>query len=140
MLGRQAWCGWNVIVAVVVAAVGCGGDDAIPTDAGVSDACAALTEPLSQPGDPIDGDNYSNLAQPFFETYCIGCHASTRVTPGDRQGAPPGRDWDQESIVRMHLPEIRSAVGETNFMPFRAPFPTCDERARLVRWIDADAP
>ena len=35
---------------------------------------------------------------------------------------------------------IRYAVGVINFMPINPPDPTCEERARIVRWIDADAP
>ncbi len=35
---------------------------------------------------------------------------------------------------------IRAAVGVDNYMPLSAPTPTCDERRRLVRWIDLGAP
>lgn len=132
MLGRHALRCW-----LVLGLLGCGTDDTT-TDAGVS--CEALTDLLAQPGDPIDGDTFSTMARPFFDDYCVSCHDSARTTRSDRGGAPIGFDWDQEDSVRAHLPEIRHAVGVTNFMPFRAPFPTCDERARLVRWIDADAP
>lgn len=110
-----------------------------PTDAGEDASCPELREPLAMAGDPIDGDDYANLAQPFFDQYCVRCHASTR-TGSARNRAPLGFDWDQEASIRSHLPEIRGAVGVTNFMPFSAPFPSCEERSRLVRWIDADAP
>lgn len=42
--------------------------------------------------------------------------------------------------MRAHLAMIRDAVGVGNYMPPVAPTPACDERARIVRWIDADAP
>ncbi len=42
--------------------------------------------------------------------------------------------------MRQHLDVIRSAVGVGNFMPPTAPTPTCAERQRIVRWIDAAAP
>jgi uncharacterized membrane protein len=123
---------------VAVFLFGCA--DADPgSDAGQDAACPELRGPLAMPGDAIDGDDYATLAQPFFETYCVRCHESVK-TGAARNRAPLGLDWDQEASVRSHLPEIRDAVGVTNFMPFSAPFPSCEERARLVRWIDADAP
>lgn len=130
---------------LVCALAGCGlagcGDDASPAeDAGDPEICDELRDPLAQPGDPIDGDTYQTFAQPFLASYCIRCHDSALTTFEMRGGAPAGYDWDQEDIVRTHLTEIRSAVGVTNFMPFNAPFPSCEERARLVRWIDAAAP
>ena len=125
------------LIAIAALLLACG-DDTPSEDAGTG--CPELEEPLAQPGDAIDGDNYATLAQPFFDAYCVRCHASTRVTGTERNNAPPGDDWDLESSVRAHLMEIRYAVGVNNYMPLNAPFPTCDERARLVRWIDADAP
>lgn len=109
------------------------------SDAGEDASCPDLLEPLAMPGDPIEGDNYANLARPFFDSYCVRCHDSAK-TGAARNRAPMGFDSDQESSVRSHLPEIRGAVGVTNYMPFNAPFPSCAERSRLVRWIDADAP
>lgn len=127
---------WFLFLAML--AVACEGSGP-RADAGEDAGCPELREPLAAPGDPIDGDDYASYAQRYFEDYCVRCHASTR-TGAERNRAPVGFDWDQEASVRSHLPEIRAAVGETNFMPFSAPFPTCEERARLVRWIDADAP
>jgi hypothetical protein len=103
----------------------------------LANGCAPLTQPVAQPGDPIDGDTWATFAQGFFATYCTRCHSTTAV---DRQGAPAGFDWDVEATVRLHLSEIRDAVGVSNFMPFLPPNPTCAERRRIVRWIDASAP
>lgn len=120
----------------------CDGDPS-PLDAGQDadpgEDCPSHTEALASPGDPIDGDTWDTFARGFFEQHCTGCHAST-LTGDARRGAPEGFDWDRESSVREHVTAIRSAVGVTNFMPPEAPKPSCDERARLVRWIDADAP
>lgn len=123
--------------ACAAIAVACGDDAAMDDDA--SAACPALTEPLANPGDVID-ETYAGFARGFFDDYCVRCHSSSNTTNSSRQGAPEGFNWDQEASVREHLDEIRHAVGVTNFMPFSAPFPSCDDRARLVRWIDADAP
>jgi uncharacterized membrane protein len=94
---------------------------------------------LAAPGDPIS-DNYTNFASPLFQSYCVRCHSTMNI--GDaRMGAPIGRNWDDEASVRMFLPDMRFWVGEINVMPLgTGPRPTCDERRRLVVWIDAGAP
>ena len=46
---------------------------------------------------------------------------------------------DDEASVRANLDRIRHQVGVVNAMPFTPPNPPCTERARIVRWIDADA-
>ena len=137
----RSW--WLAAVAASVAA--CSGDDggpaadAGPPDARIVNGCPALEEPQAAPGDAIDGDTYVTFAMGFFSQHCIRCHSST-LAGADRNGAPAGYNWDVEATMRMHLAEIRNAVGVANFMPFSGPQPTCAERQRLVRWIDADAP
>jgi len=116
---------------------GCGGDDG--DDGELVNGCPTHRAPLAEPGDPIDGDTYATFAQPLFTTYCVRCHSTTR-TGADRNGAPVGYNWDDEAAVRAHRSEMRNAIGVSNFMPLTPPNPTCDERARLVRWIDADNP
>lgn len=128
------------LFAAFVSVLGCGDDVAPNNDGGDPEICDELRDPLAQPGDPIDGDTYETFVQPFLASYCIRCHDSTLTSLETRGGAPAGYDWDHVDVVRMHLAEIRNAVGVTNFMPFNAPFPSCEERARLVRWIDAAAP
>jgi uncharacterized membrane protein len=132
-----------LFLAAALTAPSCGDDgaapDAGPPDARIVNGCPALEEPQASPGDPIDGDTWDSFARDFFATWCTRCHAST-LAGGDRNGAPTGFDWDVETSVRDHLAMIRNAVGVGNFMPFNPPDPTCDERQRLVRWIDADAP
>ena len=96
-----------------------------------------MDDPVAKPGDNIGGDTYTTYARGFFTMWCTRCHSTTAT---DRMGAPIGYDWDDETAVRAHLAEIRTAVGVQNFMPFTPPNPSCDERKRLVRWIDAAAP
>lgn len=126
-----------------------GGTDATPGDGAADGAddvplahgCPVLSAPQGMPGDPPMGDTYADFAAPLFTMYCVRCHSSTRTTVDQRGGAPLGLDWDQESIVRMNLPAIRSAVGVVNYMPFNPPPDlTCEQRRRLVRWIDIGAP
>jgi hypothetical protein len=133
----------SVCALFVIAACGDGGgatDGGMEEDGLVNGCPSWAGMPLASPGDPIDGDTYATFAMPFFESYCVSCH-STANTGDTRNGAPPGRNWDDEASVRMFLAEMRRWVGEINVMPLGdGPKPTCDERRRLVRWIDADAP
>jgi hypothetical protein len=116
--------------AVAVAVDGGGDPDALPAP-----GCAPVTFPLAMTGDPIDGDTFDTFAGGFFASYCTGCHASTLAAP-----AIVGYYWDEPASVRAHLTEIRTSVGYVFDMPMSAPLPTCRERRRLVRWIDAGAP
>jgi hypothetical protein len=132
------------MLLVILAAAGCGDDGDSTGDGGIDgtqivNGCPSLTGRQANPGDPIDGDTYATFAAPLFADFCTRCHATT-VTGDDRMGAPIGYDWDVEATVRSELPRIRVAVGVLNFMPFNAPFLTCEQRQRLVRWIDAGAP
>jgi uncharacterized membrane protein len=129
----SAW----LLALVLLAACGDDGDGAI--DAQHINGCPTLTAPQANPGDPIDGDTLATFAQPLFDQFCTRCHAST-LTGDDRSGAPVGFDWDVEASIRAELPRIRNAVGVFNFMPFNAPLLSCEQRQRLVRWIDAGAP
>jgi uncharacterized membrane protein len=133
--------GMRSALAVLVLAFAACGDDggSANPDARIVNGCPALEEPQASPGDPIDGDTWDTYAQQFFADWCTRCHAST-LSGADRNGAPTGFDWDVEASVRAQLPRIRNAVGVLNFMPFTPPDPPCEERARIVRWIDAAAP
>ena len=131
-----------ILLAPLLLAMSCDGggsaDGGVEPD-GLVNGCPAWLDPLAEPGEAID-DDYASFAAPFFTSYCIACH-STANTGDARMGAPPGRNWDDESSVRMYLMEMRFWVGEINVMPLgEGPKPTCDERRRLVRWIDAAAP
>ncbi len=126
----------------VLALAGCGDDASAPRDAepdGFAHGCPSLREPVAMPGDPADGDTWGTFAQGFFAMWCTRCHSVTR-TGTDRNGATVGLDWDVEASVRANLVAIRDAAGVYNYMPLTLPRPTCDERFRLVRWIDVGAP
>ena len=107
--------------------------------AGLINGCPPLDDPLTTPDAGAGGDTWANYAQGFFAGYCSRCHAST-LTGAARNGAPDGYDWDVEATVRVLASQIRAAVGVDNFMPPAAPTPSCDERRRIVRWIDAATP
>ncbi len=101
--------------------------------------CPPLTAPLATADGGAGGDSWATYASGFFASYCTRCHSSA-LTGAARNGAPDGYDWDDQATVRAHLAMIRDSVGVSNFMPLSAPNPSCDERRRIVRWIDADAP
>lgn len=113
--------------------------------------------PVTTPSAGAAGDDYANFASGFFTTYCVRCHSTARTqncfVQGDpicRYGAPAGADWDDPASIRLHLDHVRQfvGVGEPITMPPdlpatpdpTKPAPTCEERFRLVRWIDAAAP
>jgi uncharacterized membrane protein len=109
----------------------------------VVNGCPSLDAPQARRGEDIGGDTFQTFARPFFARYCLRCHSSTLTTPAQRSGAPEGFNWDVESSVRTNLERIRLQVGVYNTMPLldgTDVLPTCDERRRIVRWIDAGAP
>ena len=136
---------------VIGIALGCGDDPAssskdaslsIPDggpDVEVIFGCPTFPDSVASSGDP-SSDDYENFVRPFFEAYCIRCHSTSLTTREERNFAPEGLDWDDESSVRDNLAQIRSAVGVTNFMPPSEPIPSCEERFRVVRWVDVGAP
>ncbi len=132
----------TILVTGLIAGLSACGDDGVVVepDARTIKGCPVLEEPQAAPGDPIDGDTWDSFAMGFFAEHCTRCHSTTLVGSAARQGAPDDYNWDVEATVRLHLPEIRNVVGVTMFMPFLPPDPTCEERQRLVRWIDAAAP
>lgn len=141
----------TMLLVAVLAATGCTNQGPATTsdmDLGVAapgdmtllvNGCPPLTAPVTTPDGGAGGDTWASFAQGFFASYCTRCHSAT-LSGVARNGAPDGYNWDDEAAVRMHLDVIRSAVGVGNFMPPSAPTPACDERRRIVRWIDADAP
>lgn len=112
---------------------------------------------LARRGDDAGGDTYANFAAPFFSTYCVRCHSTTRnvncFTEGNtscRFGAPRGYNWDDPAALARHLPQIRAVVGVGDDLTMppdipatpdpAKPDPSCDLRYRMTRWIDSGAP
>ena len=87
---------------------------------------------------------FDTFAQPFFRTYCLGCH-SQAVSGQARQGAPAGTDFDTVEQIRLYLEHIDSAAAAgpshvNDSMPPGDPLPTADERRRLGEWLACGAP
>ena len=111
-----------------------------PQNATIVNGCPSLVDPIAARGDAIGGDTYQTFARPFFSMWCVRCHSVTLTTPAARSGAPEDFNWDVEASVRANIGRIRTQVGVLNSMPLTPPLPNCDERRRLIRWIDAGAP
>ena len=134
-------------IAFALLGISCGGGTTGPStppttttpNGTIVNGCPSLVDPIAARGDTIGGDTYQTFARPFFTTWCVRCHSVTLATPA-RSGAPEEFNWDVEASVRANLGRIRTQVGVLNSMPLTPPLPSCDERRRLTRWIDAGAP
>ncbi len=118
-------------------------DDGESTDGGSTTGAAESTGvgDSSSTGAPL-ADTWENWALPdYFQPYCIGCH------PGDSP-----RDFTDYDVVVENIEHIRCGSApevirgcdghiEPGHLPIgEGPFPTDDERWRLVEWIDAGMP
>lgn len=134
-----------LILLVTVVLVCCGGDGGASTDVGVPDVtpgpivfgCPTYPDPIAFEG--ADNGTFDDIA-PFFEMYCVRCHSTELTTRDERNFAPAGLNWNDETSVRRNRDLIRDAIGVSNFMPPSDPTPSCEERRRVVAWIDSGAP
>ncbi len=106
----------------------------------ITNGCPTYPQAVATAADYPAGDTWDAFAQDFFATYCTRCHSTALADPDSRTYAPAGRNWDDAVAVRTYLADIRLVVGEENSMPPDGVAPSCDERLRLVRWIDLGAP
>ncbi len=114
-----------------------GRDAAAGLDAAPPDASPALDASSDAGGD----DTWESYAADWMRRFCVECHAGGRrdyTTPADvmrdaariRCGVSPDRPLDGCGAS----PRARQfPIGD-------GPFPTDDERRRLVAWIDAGMP
>lgn len=156
--------GVSGLLAAHGSTAGCGGPNApkcAPYDGGIpnvdaGEACRFAC-PVTTPAEGAGGDDYAGFADPFFTTYCVRCHSTSRTqncstdsNPLCRNGAPPDHNWDDPASIRRFRSQIRAvvAVGDQLTMPPdlpsvptpTKPAPSCEERFRIARWIDAAAP
>lgn len=123
--------------------LGCGSTPA--TDAGPlpTDAPVVVDAPVPATDAPV-GDTWSSYAMGFFQTYCVECHS----------GPPSGRDFRSiddvirdGSIIRCGVTPASEPLSGCSGGPSAGmfpvgdgPFPSDDERRRIVAWIDAGQP
>jgi hypothetical protein len=115
---------------------------------GHSGGCCSESIELGPPTEsvcpPTSTLTYANFGQPFMETYCTQCHAST-LTGDDRMGAPAFHDFDTQLGIQQVMDHIdqmaASGPAATNDqMPIDDPKPTLAERQQLGEWIACGAP
>jgi hypothetical protein len=116
-----------------------------PTTGGTTDATTGGTNDGTTDA-PTTGSacpTYEDFGKPFIDAYCIRCHSETKVGP-DRNGAPPGRDFDTLELVlpqaeKMILFAGAPAPDDINtFMPIGEPKPTDAERTQLAEWLTCE--
>lgn len=140
----------RLALLALVATLACGDDDTSTTDAG-RDAGAVMdvgtdagSEGTDTGPDDIDaaamGDTWESWANEFVQTYCVECHARSP------------RDFHMLEEVRANAAVARCGVSDvplddcSGWPPPRqfpvgdGPFPSDEERARFVRWVDDGAP
>jgi uncharacterized membrane protein len=88
---------------------------------------------------------YEGWASGFFESYCTGCHSTTRTSQTERRGAPIGANWDDLDAIREFAADIDAVAASgpkaTNrIMPPSAPAPSDEERRMLGEWLACGAP
>jgi hypothetical protein len=105
-------------------------------------ACSSQADPNGT-GGPV---TWSTFPQPFFQHYCVSCHA-----PG---GRATQQDFSQYSVVVANAAVIRCGVAPAGMLPSGCsgnppagqfpigggPRPSDGERLSLVGWIEAGAP
>lgn len=139
-----------LVMCVFSMSCGDGGDDCPDPSTNIVLGCPTYACEGQAAGDDATApDTYESFAIGFFDGFCTRCHSSARTLDNNcsvsapaqcRNGAPAGYDWDDPASIRAHLADVRTMVGELNLMPVSAPFPSCEERRRLVQWIDDGAP
>ena len=121
---------------------GCDGGDPAP-DGGADAATPMADATVAIPDAGTDAgpaDTWTTFADDFMQTYCVRCHSTSP------------KDFNLIADVRANTATIRCGVTDValadcgggppprQFPVGSGPFPSDEERARLVRWLDAGAP
>lgn len=130
----------SLMAPLLALALGACSSEAPPEDAGSADAGSGVLDAAAlEDGGPIT-ETWSSFAEAFMQTYCVRCHSTSP------------KDFNSLADVRANTATIRCGVSDVAldgcgaFPPPRqfpvgsGPFPSDDERARLVAWLDAGAP
>lgn len=94
---------------MLVLLLGCGG--------GASDSAGRLDAvPDLRPEECADAPavSWDGWGEGFFTTWCQACHSATT---GERNGAPPGVDFDTEAELVFWAEAVRRTVLEEGTMP-----------------------
>jgi hypothetical protein len=140
----RSWLDFGAVVFALSlggagAACSSSGDAASPAstpDAGTSTPLSSIPGRDCPDKSPL---TYQSFGEPFFFTYCTGCHSS-KLEGEKRQKAPPGVDFDMLAGVRANLRRIydRAADDHTTMPP--AGGPSMESRKLLGDWLACGAP
>jgi hypothetical protein len=95
----------------------------------------APPDPCSAPEAPT----WHNFAEGYVRTWCLGCHSAS-VAEAERQGAPPGMNfdtWSQVYALRDRI-EVRAAGPSPDMPPLGGI--TDEAVARFGQWLECGAP
>lgn len=94
--------------------------------------------PAAGPECPETGTRFGFRSfEGFLEARCGSCHSST-LQGEERQGAPPGQDWDDYAALKEHAPLIRESLLQCTMPPGGMPHSV--ELDFVLEWLSCGAP
>ena len=142
----------GTIAASLLAAVGCGTVSDLTGQGNKSKASPTYT-PIVVPGRACPTGSvltWENFGEPFMLSHCTGCHSSqldgSGPPPGNRQGAPPGVNFDTYDLTRSFgITIYQQAADDNTLMPPKDNIPvdnpvSVDDRVALGDWIACNMP
>jgi len=126
--------------ALVFAVAVAGAIAACTSSSDATSSGAASSSPIPERSCPPDSPlTYESFGEPFFSSWCTGCHSS-QLTGDARRKAPAGFDYDSLASIRQWLPQIYQYAADSNSMMPPAGGPSAAERQNLGDWIACGAP
>ncbi|MCP4872464.1 MAG: hypothetical protein GY898_27545 [Proteobacteria bacterium] len=101
-------------------------DPEVPTGS-VDGACDDVTV--------VDEANYDAEIGPLFETYCVFCHDSEKLSSEDRRGAVPGVDYDTLD-ASAQFPSLTWSRLADQTMPPMGRMPSTEELETLLEFLN----
>jgi hypothetical protein len=135
------------LLAAAVASSGlyaCSGSDpAVPAMTMSGDGSAPETSgPSPIPGRACPDNSpltYQSFGQPFFSSWCTGCHSSA-LSADLRRGAPADVNFDTLAMIRAKLGVVFTMAGDDHTTMPPAGGPPADLRHQLGDWLACGAP
>lgn len=99
-------------------------------------ACASRPTPAAQTKLPPDEAGYRAVARPFFDRYCLGCHAGESAKGRFRVDGALAPDFSDRAL-RARWAEVMNVLGGHQMPPTGSPQPTPAEVGKIADWISA---
>ncbi len=130
--------GW--VLAGLVAA--CGGKDGAGGDTGSTGlgAGAPGSGTTASGSTTATGDTWDNFAADFFATYCVACHSESPKNFNKYAQVVDNADTIRCGVASTTLADCGAWPPAQQFPVGSGPFPSDEERDRIVAWIDAGMP